>query len=209
MSTIFTDGTLYVSDKLEMINSCLLAIGEMPLLQGTLIEDIQLGSDADIARRIVEETMIEVQNRGWYFNTDYNYELLPVDNFITMPPNTLRVDFGNTSRGDYIMVGKRIYDIKDKTFYIKDNKLYADVIWLKDYEELPTAAYAYISLRAARKFQQRVIGSNELAGFTQIDEQDALINMQREHMQYQDYNLREDRMRRRTSMFLKGNLYGN
>jgi hypothetical protein len=209
MSTIFTDGTLYSMNKLDMINTCLLAIGEVPFPAGTLVENFETGTDGDVARREVENTMIEVQNRGWYFNTDYNFPLVPdSDNFITMSPNTLRVDFGSTSnRGKYIMRSKRIYNREDFTYKITE-QLLADVMWLVDYEELPPAAFNYIALRAARKFQQKVIGSTELAGFTQLDENDAFIAMQREHMQYQDYNIIPSRMNRRTNAFLVGGLYG-
>lgn len=200
--TTFTDGTVYSTNKLDMINDCLLSIGEMPYPEGTLVEDIQVGEDGDIARRIVEETMIEVQSRGWYFNTDYNYKFLPSDGFITLPGNVLRVDMYDKQ---YTMRGKRIYDKETFSFKLADSvtALYGDIIWLSDYEDLPTTAYLYISMRAARKFQQKVIGSQELAGFTQLDETDSLVNLQREHMQYQDYNLKAKELSRHTNAYLR------
>ena len=203
MAIIFTDGTTYSNTKLDMINDCLLAIGEMPYPTGTLITDIQTGEDGDVARRMIEETMVEVQSRGWYFNTDYNYRFKPSDNFITLPPNVLRVDMYDKR---YTLRGKRVYDKQDFTYFLEDEvtELFGDIIWLVDYEDLPPNAYNYITMRSARKFQQKVIGSQELANFTQIDEQDALLNMQREHMQYQDYNIRAKELSRHTNSYLKG-----
>jgi hypothetical protein len=206
MATIFTDGVVYSNTKLDMINDCLLSIGEMPYPDGTLLSDIQTGEDGDIARRMIEETMVEVQSKGWFFNTDYNYKFLrDISNFITVPPNALRVDFHD---GRYVLRGKRVYDRREFSYSIDKESLQGDIIWLVDYEDLPPNAFIYISMRAARKFQQKVIGSMELAQYTQLDEQDALINMQREHMQYQDYNLRAKELSRTTNAHLKGGVYG-
>lgn len=203
MAILFTDGTTYSNTKLDMINDCLLSIGEMPYPTGTLITDIQTGEDGDVARRMVEETMIETQSRGWYFNTDYNYRFVPTANTITLPANVLRVDLYDKR---YTLRGKRIYDKQKFSFELEDDvtELFGDIIWLVDYEDLPPNAYVYTAMRSARKFQQKVIGSPELAQFTQIDEQDALLNMQREHMQYQDYNIRAKELSRHTNAFLKG-----
>jgi hypothetical protein len=206
MAILFTDGTTYSNTKLDMINDCLLSIGEMPYPTGTLITDIQTGEDGDVARRMIEETMIESQSRGWYFNTDYNYRFVPTDKFITLPGNVLRVDMYDKR---YTLRGKRVYDKEAFSFQLEDvTELFGDIIWLVDYEDLPPNAYNYIAMRSARKFQQKVIGSTELASFTQLDEQDALVNMQREHMQYQDYNIRAKELSRHTNIYLKGGVYG-
>ena len=201
--TIFTDGVVYSNTKLDMINDCLLSIGEMPYPDGTLVSDIQTGEDGDVARRMVEEVMVEVQSRGWFFNTDYNYNFVPdTNNFITLSPNALRVDFHNNQ---YVLRGKRVYNRDKFTYALPDiDVLKGDIVWLVDYEDLPPNAYMYISMRAARKFQQKVIGSQELAAYTQLDETDALVNMQREQLQYQEYNMRAKEISRHTNSYLKG-----
>lgn len=206
MATVFQDGTVWAKSLLDMINDSLLSIGEIPLVDGTDISTLQLGTDAETAKRIIQDTMIEVQARGWYFNTDYNFTLVPDSNkFITMPPNALKADFGATSdRHRYTVKGGKVYDNKEQTFII-EKKLEADVIWLVDYNELPPEAYTYISLRAARKFQQKVLGSTEVAQFTMLDEQDALIHLQNLHLQLQDYNLVDARVTTRTSNYLLTN----
>lgn len=211
MSTVFADGTVWSKSLLGMINDSLLAIGEAPYVDGTDPTTLPLGTDGETASRIIRSTMIEVQSRGWFFNTDYDFELVPDTNdFITMPPNTLKVDFGRSDNPHrYIMKSGKIYDNKEQTFKITQ-KLYPDVIWLIDYSELPPEAYEYISLRAARKFQQKVIGSTELAQFTNIDEQDALFNLQRLQLQINDYNIQNQRVSTRThNGFLIKGLYGN
>jgi len=210
MATIFQDGTLYAKSKLDMINTCLLAIGEVPFIEGTVVATLPIGTDGETAKRIVETTMVEVQARGWYFNTDYNFVLQPdTSGFITMPPNTLRVDFGNgPDRHRYTIKNGKIYDYLNQTFIIEDT-LQADTTWLVDYLELSPEAYEYISLRAARKFQQKVIGSVETDQFTTRDETDSLVNLQRRQLQSQDYNIGNSRVSTRIhNGYLVQGLYG-
>jgi hypothetical protein len=183
-----------------MINECLIAIGEVPYPEGTLPELIQIGTDGDIARRIISTTMVEVQSRGWFFNTDYNMILSPDSGvalgdeveggFIVLPPNVLRIDTGNQStfRNRYIIKDRKVYDLFEQDF-VHDKTIEVDIVWLVDYELLPIEAYLYVAYRAARKFQQRVIGSVDLNSLTMIDEQDAYNNLLRLQMQVQDYNL--------------------
>ena len=196
---LFSNTTLYKKGEINMINECLMSIGEPPYPEGTLPEHIQLGSDGDVARRMVASTMVEVQSRGWWFNTDYEFVFYPDSGinigaeteggFIVVPSNLIRMDVGNTTeKHRFIIKEGRIYDMLEQDF-VHDMPITADVVWLADYESLPYVAYTYISLRAARKFQQRVIGSTELYGFTLAEEQDAYINLMREQMQYQDYSI--------------------
>jgi len=208
---VFQDGSIWNKGLLNMINTSLLSIGETPFVEGTDPSSLPLGTDGDTARRIIQDTMIEVQSRGWFFNSDYSFELVPdTNNYITMPPNTLKVDFGYSNTPNrFIMRNGKIYDLQEQTYKIYKN-LYPDVIWLIDYQDLPPEAYEYISLRAARKFQQRVIGSTELAQFTNIDEQDALINLQRLQLQINDYNIQNSKVSTRIhSGYLQKSLYGN
>ena len=209
--TIFADGTMYRNSKLDMINECLLVIGEVPLQDSTIVDNLPLGSDADIAKRLVENTMLEVQSRGWFFNMDYMFTLMPdVNGFISVPASTLRADFGNgPDRHQYVLKNGNVYDNLNHTYVITKN-LQADMIWLVDYNELPVDAYNYISYRAARKFQQRVIGAIETDKFTSRDEVDALNNLMRLQLQTQDYNLQNSRVSTRLhNGYLVKSLYGN
>ena len=209
--TVFQDGTIYAKSKLDMINTCLLSIGEVPFIDGTIVSTLPLGTDGETAKRIVETTMVETQARGWYFNTDYNFILIPdTSGFITMPPNTLRVDFGNSEdRHRYTIKNGKIYDYGNQTFII-EKELTCDVTWLVDYNELPAEAYEYIALRSARKFQQKVIGSVETDQFTVRDETDALVNLQRRQLQSQDFNIGNDKVSTRihNGHLIRG-LYGS
>jgi hypothetical protein len=208
---IFTSGAVWAKSELSMINDSLLAIGEAPFMEGTVVDTIPIGTDGETAKRIIRSTMIEVQSRGWYFNTDYDYVLTPdINGFITLPPNVLRTDFGNTSNANrFLTKNNGIYDVANQTFIIEGD-IMCDMVWLVDYTNLPPEAYEYISLRSARKFQQKVIGALETDQFTMRDEQDALVNLQRRQLQTQDYNIQNSRVSTRThNGYLVAGLYGN
>ena len=208
---IFTSGAVWAKSELSMINDSLLAIGEAPFMEGTVVDTIPIGTDGETAKRLIRSTMIEVQSRGWYFNTDYDYVLTPdINGFITLPPNVLRTDFGNTSNANrFLTKNNGIYDVANQTFIIEGDVM-CDIVWLVDYTNLPPEAYEYISLRSARKFQQKVIGALETDQFTMRDEQDALVNLQRRQLQTQDYNIQNSRVSTRThNGYLVAGLYGN
>lgn len=206
MSTIFLDGTVYSKTKLNMINKCLLAIGETPYPEGTLISSLALGTDGETASRIVEETMIEVQSIGWYFNLDYNYKLYKdVNNIIALPPNVIRVDTITDNR--YIEKDGKIYDLEKQTYIIEPDYIETDIVWLVDYPVLPPEAYEYIGARAARKFQQYVVGAPDLTQTTSTSEQDAFIRLQRRQLQTQAYNVQNSRVSTRVhNGYLRGPL---
>lgn len=209
--TVFSNGTIYAKSELSMINECLLTIGEAPLIDDTIVDLIPVGTDGDIARRVIQGVMLDVQSRGWYFNTDYDMELLAdSDGIISTPPNVLKLDFGNTGyKHKYTLKNGKVYDMEEKTYYIGKD-LAADVVWLIDYADLPYEAYEYISSRASRKFQQRVIGAQETDQYAARDEQDSYVQLQRVQMQMQDYNIQNSRVSTRIhNGYLVASLYGN
>lgn len=188
--SIYTDGTLNGRDKLGMVNICLNAIGEVPLEDGTVLEDLQPGTDGAIARDIVSKTMIEVQNEGYFFNTDYSFEFIPDgDGFIATPPNLLRVDSGNTKNRNRIVIkNNKLYDLKEQSFVFTQN-LKAQAIWIVNYDELPFNAWNYIAHRSARLFQKATVNSPDLDTSAKENEAIALELLKREHIKYMDYNL--------------------
>ena len=207
--TIFADGTIYSKTKLNMINRCLLAIGEIPLPEGTLVNKLALGTDGNVASRIVEETMIEVQSIGWYFNIDYNFKMYKdIYNFIVLPPNLIRVDEMNSNK--YMEKNGRLYDNEKHTYIIEPDYVEVDVVWLVDYPTLPAEAYEYIAARSARKFQEYTIGAPDLTSTTSRAEQETFVRVQRRQLQTRAYNIQNSKVSTRThNGYLRGSLYGN
>ncbi len=208
-TTVFQDGSIYSKTKLNMMNKCLLAIGEVPLPEGTLVDALELGTDGDTAKRIVEEVMVEVQSTGWYFNLDYNFKMYKdVHSMISIPPNLLRIDNQYTNR--YMEKNGRLYDNEKHTYIIEPAYVEVDIVWLVDYPTLPPEAYEYISARSARKFQESVIGAPDLTSTTNRAEQESLVRLQRRQLQTRAYNIQNSKVSTRThNGYLVGSLYGS
>jgi hypothetical protein len=189
-------------NKLGIVNRCLQAIGEAPLPLGIIPSEFPLGSDAQVAASIVDDVWIEVQNRGWWFNTENNFKLFPDSSgFISFPTTVLRIDGGRYQ--NFIKREGMLYDKEEQTF-IFEEPVSIDLVWAVSYSDLPVAAYEYIASRAARKFQQKVIGNPDHHTMLMQEEQDALIQMQRENAQYLDASLIETQVSYRWTNPLRG-----
>lgn len=177
-------------NKLNLVNRCLQAIGEASLPGGSIPSEFPLGSDTQIASSIVDDTWLEVLNRGWWFNTDIQFTLTPDgQGFIPFPETVLRIDTQD-GKGRYIKRQNLLYDRFEQTFTFTE-PIKLDLIWATNYSDLPIAAYEYIANRSSRKFQSKVVGSPDLNNEFLLEEADALVNLQRENSQYLDNTLIE------------------
>jgi hypothetical protein len=163
---------LTATSKLESVNTMLTAIGEIPVSSITSATT----NDVSIAISILESTSREVQSRGWFFNTDLNYSLVPNNNNeIELPANTLRVELEGSSRSkNYVERNRKLYDRYNNTFTISDSVKVTIVFYL-EFENIPEVARQYITIRAARIFQDRMLVSSELHKFHEIDELQAYM----------------------------------
>ena len=180
---------LSMTSELDAINIMLGTIGESPINSLDAATGVV---DAVTARAILSEVSVQVQEEGWHFNTEYEFVLTPSldTKEIYVPANTIEVDASTYDRNDIDVAirGNRLYDRKNKTFqFQKDIK--ADLTILLEFNELPQAARHYITVRAARVFQQRVIGSDTLGSFSEKDEARALRSMRRYESKTADYNI--------------------
>tara|TARA_R110000824_G_scaffold318033_1_gene505140 strand:- start:479 stop:1084 length:606 start_codon:yes stop_codon:yes gene_type:complete len=162
--------------KLEAINTMMSVIGEAPV---NTLDATSQTSDVIMAQKILDEVSREVQSSGWNFNREYEVSLGPTtSNEIVLSENVARVDVEPAHAGSklYIQRGQKIYNKSDKTFTITD-ALKCTVTYLLDWTDVPQAARQYIMIRAARKFQDRVVGSGKHHDFNQMDEYQALITL--------------------------------
>jgi len=174
--------------KLEAINTMMSAIGEAPV--NTLDASSQT-QDVIMAKSILDEVSREVQSAGWHFNREYEVSLSPnTSNEILLSENVARVDVEpvNSSTTQYIQRGQKIYNKTDKTFTISD-ALKCTVVYLLDWTDLPQAARQYIMIRAARKLQDRVVGSGKHHDFNQMDEYQSLVTLREAESDNADYTI--------------------
>ena len=170
--------------ELEAVNECLENIGQTPV--STIAGD--LGVDTQIALNFVRKVNRELQSQGWYWNTEKDYPLTPNGaGSILLPSNTLSVDTaGVNAHRDIVQRGGTLYD-KDNRSYTFNGVVTVTLIIGLPFEELPETARRYISLRAARIFENRVDGSNSQEDTN--DELGALATLQADQLRNADYNV--------------------
>jgi len=158
--------SLTATTKLEAVNIMLSTIGENPVnsLTSGLV-------DAELAETILGSVSKSVQSEGWNFNTEKKVPYsADTSGHILLPANILRADATVEADAlDLVQRGLKMYDKKNHT-YVINKAVNLDIIIELDFEILPEVARRYITLKSARIFQDRVVGSETLHKFNQEDE---------------------------------------
>ena len=167
--------------ELDAVNMALDLIGEEPVSMITTSS----ASDAAMAYRTLVNESRAIQEKGWTFNKEYKYPLLPnSDGKIALPSNTLFVD---PDKRGIIQRGSYLYNRTDHT-YTFTAKVTAEIVFMLDYTELPSYARSYIAIKAARKFQKGILGSDSIDKLTVSDEKSAYATMVSREINAGDYN---------------------
>ena len=171
--------------QLDAVNTMLSAIGEAPVnsLSSGLVE-------AEIAETVLNTVDREVQSMGWHFNTELNKSFAPdTSGNIILGTDILRADATLEAESpDLVQRGLKMYDRKNHTFNIGANTN-LDVVVQLTFNDLPEVAKRYITLRATRIFQDRIVGSNTLHDFQIRDEERALFELKEFDKAADDHNI--------------------
>lgn len=179
--------------QLSAVNSMLSTIGEAPVnsLSSGLV-------DAETAETVLNEVSRDVQSLGWNFNTESNFTVAADnDGNVVLPTEVVRADLANSvtkyrsSKNEYVQRGNKMYDKVNHTYNI-GKALTLDVVVLLAFNELPEVARRYITTKAARLFQERVVGSDTLSSMNRADEQAALFALREMEGDNADYNIFDD-----------------
>ena len=172
--------------ELEAVNTMLSTIGESPV---NAVEDTG-NVDVVIARQILQTASREVQARGWHFNTEKNYTITPdSEGYLVLPNTVLKVDtvYPDCSK-DVVVRGSRLYD-REKHTYVFTDAVKVDMTILLTFDELPEVARNYVTIRASRVFQERVVGSDTLHAFNSQDEARAMVSLMEYEADTADLNI--------------------
>ena len=155
-----------LTTKLEAVNSMLGHIGESPV--NSISDTNALPVSAATAISVLDEISREVQTEGWHFNTEIDV-ILPVNgNAISVPDDVIQIDAKDKSI-DIVQRGSTLFDRKSNSSTFS-NDLKVNLVRLLDFTSLPETARRYITLRASRVFQGRMVGSRELEALIARDE---------------------------------------
>ena len=156
-----------LTSKLEAVNSMLGHIGESPV--NSISNTNALPISAATAISALDEVSRSVQTEGWQFNTEVNVSLSPAgDGTITLSDDIIEMDPIDTSI-DVVQRGLSLFDRSNNTTVFTSD-LNVNQTRLLDWDSLPEPARRYITLRASRIFQGRVVGSRELEALIARDE---------------------------------------
>lgn len=171
--------------QLSAVNSMLRSIG-----QGTINTlETSESVDAENAKAVIHDTAREVQERGWWFNKEADYPLLP-DNAgsVHLPQGVLQFSPGRAWRG-VVERGGRLYDTLRHTYtFPLGEPIRGTVVWFLPFDELPQAARTYVARKAGREFQIGAVGSDLLYRFTKEMEDEALAALTRAHLRAEQPN---------------------
>ena len=157
-----------LTTELESVNQMLGHIGEAPI--NTLADSAALPISASTALTALREVSKEVQTEEWHFNTVTNYEpTKELTGKLRLPDETLFADAVDKTR-DVVQRGLYLYDRKNQTNIFSET-FKVDLTVQLSWDELVEVARRYITLRASRVFQSRIIGSTELQSLLELDAQ--------------------------------------
>ena len=157
-----------ITSELEAVNILLSSIGSSPVTN----IDVCQNADAQIAKNHLDKARKEIQTEQWYFNTEEEYPLIPnTDGEIRLPKNAINIDqigqFGTNS--NLTVRGAKLYDRLRHTYNITQT-IYVTITLCLEYDELPETAVQYIIAKAARKYQEEMLGDPSLRTWTKEDE---------------------------------------
>ena len=185
-----------VSTELDAVNSILMSGGETPVNTLTV-----QSPEVAIAQKTLRQVCREIQAEGWSYNTENEYPIdLDTNNQCIIPNNVLQLDLNIFQHGkDYDVVRRsdngvlKVYDKKGHTFTFQNcSKLYFDIVWMVDFEDLPQAFKDYITTRASRIASNRMVNSQPSAKLLETDEAAARALAVEYEMKQSDHNIFND-----------------
>ncbi len=153
-----------------------MSVGESPVNTLTV-----QSPEVAIAQSTLRQVCREVQAEGWKFNTETEYPInLDSNNHCIIPNNVLQIDLNHFKHlNDYDVVKRsdngimKLYDLIKHRFNFEntsEDKLYVDIIWMIDFEDVPQAFKDYITTRASRIASNRMINDPKAAELMTTDE---------------------------------------
>ena len=177
--------------ELQAVNTMLSFIGEAPVSSITG----NIGTDVAVAKQILDETSLSVQNQGWFLNRDLEVTLtrdtnnkVPLEtNCVALEPSApYQYQYSYTIRNGFL------YDLKNHTDVFTTAPVQVDKTMIQQFEHIPEYARRYITVKAARRFAARYIGADSLVKLATLDEQEAHVQFEQADSRAMDANILKD-----------------
>ena len=173
--------------ELSAVNSILASIGQSPV---TTVEFTN--PEVYLVYKVFTETIRDVLEEGWSFNTDYEYPMTPDANGnIAIPRNALQLDVCGMSELNYpdtVVRDGLLYDRYLKTYEF-EGTVYCNVKWSLDFDRLPSAFQRYIEARASVRAAAQLVNNSELYKLLVGEEGKTRANCLEYECQQGDYSM--------------------
>lgn len=162
--------------ELQAVNEILASIGQAPVTtieaqtityeDGSTVEAV-INPEVAIAYETLMQVSREVQAEGWIFNKETEYPATPDTNgYLSLTGNMLQMDLSDifeNSEYDTVIRNGRLYDKIAHTDVWDTTKTYSvDVVWYRDFTDLPQVFRDYITSKAATRCATRLVGDVNL-----------------------------------------------
>lgn len=175
------------SNELDAVNEILSSVGSSPV--NSLEDDLNV--DVLNAKRILKATSIEIQSRGYVFNTLNNVYLSPDSDTGLVP---YARDYIRVFTTGYKLVDRSGYffDLVSSTNEFPEGLTVGELVKELPFEELPVIFRKYITVRAARVFQMRYLTSGDIDAHLQLEESAAYADIVDYELMTGNYNVLSD-----------------
>ncbi len=179
-----------------------MSVGESPV--NTL--SVQ-SPEVAIAQKTLRQVCREVQAEGWVFNTETEYAItLDSNNHVIIPNNVLQIDVNHFKHAnDFHVIKKndsgvmKLYDLIEHRFNfenLSEDKLYCDIIWMVPFEDIPQVFKDYVTARASRIANTRMVNDTKAAKLLVPEETMARALALEYETKQADYNIFNDQQYR-------------
>jgi len=162
-------------NELEAVNMLLAAVGE------AAVSSLETATTVDVtqAKNLLSNINREVQQKGWHFNTEWDV-VLSLDSDSRIPLGTTVLSIYSPTKMTTIR-GREgspfLYDLDNNTFTWTASINDAVTITLLDFEDIPQTARQYITTKAARIFQEEIIGQVSAETVNRQEETEAYADL--------------------------------
>ena len=173
--------------ELEAVNSLLSAIGE------AAVSSLETATTVEVtqAKNLLSNVNRETQQKGWHFNTEWDVSLTrDSNNKIPIGSSILSIYIEQkltTIRG--IQGVMYIYDLDNNTFTWTENITNAVTITLLDFQDTPQAVRQYVTTKAARIFQEEIIGQVSAEQINRTEEMETYADLLDDEAERAGYNV--------------------
>ena len=174
-------------NELEAVNMLLAAVGE------AAVSSLETATTVDVtqAKNLLSNINREVQQKGWHFNTEWDV-VLSLDSDNRIPLGTTVLSIYSPSKLTTIR-GREgspfLYDLSNNTFTWTASVNDAVTITLLDFEDIPQTARQYITTKAARIFQEEIVGQVSAEAVNRQEEVEAYADLLDDEGERSGYNV--------------------